>query len=482
MRQLAARGQRLVEAGGGVDAFEPVVEQRLQAGVVQAQQVRQARQRAVRVGDGGRRRRIEGQPRRRRVGGEGAHRLEPAHLQRVQALAQRGFQRGFPAGLDVHLGPQALQAVQPVLGQPGLELAARSAPCPAARAAPPAARPGRPGARLRRLPPAACARRCSSSAGTCSPSSCSRASASAWPSFGGGAVALQLLQPLQVGRGQALALAAQPLAALLQLARLLVDVAALGGQHLDLLLHLGHRAALLVAALPARRARASSSAGQLLRLLLGLRGLQLRPAPRPRRSASAMRSSSASRLGLALRPIGRSAPSARPGAACDALAAFDHVADALFEPAHLQRGLGQLALRARAARRRRRSAPGARSPARPRRGAARPRAPPARWWPRAPRHARAASSLGRVAVLEEPELVQLQRALLLQRAVRSAPPRPASPASRGWRSARAGCRRRASGSRACPSAGSRSRGGAPCTWRRRRLLRGTGAAPRAAIR
>ena len=70
-----------------------------------------------------RRRRVEGQPRRRRVGGEGAHRLEAAHLQRVQALAQRRFERGFPAGLDVHLRPQALQAVEPVLGQPGLELA-----------------------------------------------------------------------------------------------------------------------------------------------------------------------------------------------------------------------------------------------------------------------------------------------------------------------------------------------------------------------
>ena len=52
MRQLTARGQRLVQAGRGVHAFEPVVEQRLQPGIVQPQQLRQARQRAVRAGDG----------------------------------------------------------------------------------------------------------------------------------------------------------------------------------------------------------------------------------------------------------------------------------------------------------------------------------------------------------------------------------------------------------------------------------------------
>ena len=124
MRQLAARGQRLVQAAGGVHAFEPVVQQRLQAGVVQTQQLGQARQRAVRVGMRAGAGRIEGQPRRRRIGGEGAHRLQPADLQRVQPFAQRGFEHGFPAGLDMHAGPQALQPVETMLQQPRLELAA----------------------------------------------------------------------------------------------------------------------------------------------------------------------------------------------------------------------------------------------------------------------------------------------------------------------------------------------------------------------
>jgi hypothetical protein len=42
VRELAARGQRLVQLGGGVDALQPVVQQRLQAGVVQPQQVASA--------------------------------------------------------------------------------------------------------------------------------------------------------------------------------------------------------------------------------------------------------------------------------------------------------------------------------------------------------------------------------------------------------------------------------------------------------
>ena len=106
-----------------VDAFEPVVEQRLQARVVQLEQVGQARQRAVRVGDRALRRRVERQLGRRRVADEGAHDVEAADRQRVEALAQRRLQRRLPAALDVHLGPQAGQAVEAVLGQPRLELA-----------------------------------------------------------------------------------------------------------------------------------------------------------------------------------------------------------------------------------------------------------------------------------------------------------------------------------------------------------------------
>jgi hypothetical protein len=140
-----------------------------------------------------------------------------------------------------------------------------------------------------------------------------------------------------------------------------------------------------------------------------------RPAPRPARrrprsagdvSSSASASASALAHWRVLRlQVGQ--------ALLGPLAAFDHVADALFEPAHLQRRLGQRALLQRAACRWRRSAPGAPSPARLRRGAARPGALPARWWPRRP--AACTRSLpGGVAVLQEPQLVQLERALLLQ--------------------------------------------------------------------
>jgi hypothetical protein len=59
-----------------------------------------------------------------------------------------------------------------------------------------------------------------------------------------------------------------------------------------------------------------------------------------------------------------------------------------------------------------------------------------------------------------------------------APPRPALPASRGWRSVRAGYRRRGSDFRACHAGGFRFRGGAPCTSTRRPLLPGRRAALR----
>ena len=57
VRQARARGERRVEVGRGVDAFEPVAEQRRQARVAEMQQVGEARQRAVRVRDRRRRRR-----------------------------------------------------------------------------------------------------------------------------------------------------------------------------------------------------------------------------------------------------------------------------------------------------------------------------------------------------------------------------------------------------------------------------------------
>jgi len=60
-----------------------------------------------------------------------------------------------------------------------------------------------------------------------------------------GELRLQVQQALLVGRGQGVPVGAQLLAPRAELARLLLDAALLGCQHLDLLLHLGHRRALL---------------------------------------------------------------------------------------------------------------------------------------------------------------------------------------------------------------------------------------------
>ena len=212
----------------------------------------------------------------------------------------------FPAGLDVDLGPQPGQAFQAVRASQGLSLpSVCTFSCKARRASEPRADVGLAGrfavdgvllgaallVELRHL-------------------------------LG------QLLQPgvglgLGLGGGSALSSrscfqprpcpgparpwrsAGQALAAGAQRTGLLVDVAALGGQHLDLLLHLGHRIALGIGAAWAART-ASSSVGRVQRLFLGLR--------RPARSACSsaagdllghiVSSSASACFGLAARPIG----------------------------------------------------------------------------------------------------------------------------------------------------------------------------------
>ena len=63
-----------------------------------------------------------------------------------------------------------------------------------------------------------------------------------------GQLGLRFHQTAFVGRGQCVAVSGQTLAALVELAALLFNVALLGGQHLNLLLHLGHAGALFVGA------------------------------------------------------------------------------------------------------------------------------------------------------------------------------------------------------------------------------------------
>ncbi len=255
MRELAALGQRLVQRGCGVHAFEPVVEQRLQALLaVQAQHLRQGRQRLVGVDDGRAGRRVERQPRRRRIVGEGAHRLDTADFERIEPLAQGGLERGFPAGLDVHLGPQALQAFEAVLGEPGLELAfglhLLLQRAQGFQAGDDVGLAGRLGIDLLLLE-AAILVELRGLLGQLM-----QALVGDGVGLGGLLVlARQVGQSRFVGSGQGLALAGEAFTAHRELAGLFVDVARLGREQLDLLLHAGHRAALLVRlAVAARRA------------------------------------------------------------------------------------------------------------------------------------------------------------------------------------------------------------------------------------
>jgi hypothetical protein len=218
-------------------------------------------------------------------------------------------------------------------------------------------------------------------------------------------------QPGQCRRLQALALGRPGArAGRARLARLLVDVAAVGGQHLDLLLHLRHGVALLVGTRPARRAPRLPPAAAA------------RPAPRPGRPAprpvrrplrSARRCLQLGRgVGLGAGPLAFCA-AGRPGAAAPAGGLRPRSGCALRagspparpRPARPASG---------AARRWRRSAPGAACPAPVRRGAARPAALPARWRPRRWLAFTRCFFLRGVALLQEPQLVQLQRALVLQ--------------------------------------------------------------------
>lgn len=125
--QLRAAVQRLVQRLRRKAAMQPVHQHGTQAAVVHAQQVGQARLRGgglgLRCGGGA----VEGQTRGRGISAAGtqkaAHHVQPPHGQGRQALAQRGFQGVLPAGLDVDAAPQTLQAIQPMPGQPGLQLA-----------------------------------------------------------------------------------------------------------------------------------------------------------------------------------------------------------------------------------------------------------------------------------------------------------------------------------------------------------------------
>jgi len=340
VRELAARGHCVVDAGRRVHAFEPVAQQRLQAGVAQAQQIAQPRQRLVAVRDGAVRQRVERQPGRWRVSGEGAHAVQPPHRQRVQPFAQRRFERAFPAGLDVDLRPQARQPRQAVALEPGLELAfGLHLVLQRTQSVEAGADVGLGGrfAVHRVLRGAALGVERRHLFGQLVQPRIGFVARFVGSRF----LRLQGLESRHVGRLQTLALAGQAFTPALQLPRLLFDVAAVGRQHLDLLLHLRHRAALLVAGV-LRRAHGVVQRRQLQRLLLGLRhqrfGL-LFGADDLLGDVFQLDAGGVAPLGPA-RVLRLQLGQPRLGT----LAAFDDVADALFEPADLQRRFGQRAL------------------------------------------------------------------------------------------------------------------------------------------
>ena len=251
MGELAAVGQGFFQVGRGVNALQPIVHQGLEARVVQAQQVTQAREGLVGVLDAALGQAVEGQLGRRRVLLERPHGFHPTDFERGQALTQGGLQRVFPPVFDVHAGPQPLQAVEAVLGQPGLELAfglhfvlqgtqgleagAEFGQASRLRLAVGLGRLAgviERGHRLGQLAQAGLDE--------------------ALLFLTRLVLAAQIGQAQLVGGGQGLHLGAQALAALLDLARLFVEVARLGGQKLDLLLHLPRHLALIVGSLGGR--------------------------------------------------------------------------------------------------------------------------------------------------------------------------------------------------------------------------------------
>jgi hypothetical protein len=339
VRQLVAlRPAPRRGSGGGVDAFEPVAQQRLQAGVVQAQQVGQARQVWCVLAMGGRaagcRRPAWPAARRRR-------RRAPCRGGRPTA---RSGARARTASSAVSQPGSMCTWVHSPAGRPGRACASQGLSLPSvctfscsARSASRRAPDVRQLA-ASRLACSCAARRCSSSAGTCS-LQLAAGDASALRVFVGHRppAACSCARRATVRAPAGPGARRQALAAGAQLARLLVDVAAVGGQHLDLLLHLGHACAARWRGLGG--AHGVFQLRQLRGLLFGLGGQHSACS-----SALAIWAADVFQLGHGRCPaLAHCAFCACRSArrCCGALAAFDHVADALFEPAHFQRRLGQ---------------------------------------------------------------------------------------------------------------------------------------------
>ena len=339
--ELRPRRQRLLETRRSKAAMQPVRQQRLLAGVIQAQQLRQARQRRLGFRRPGLRRAVERQLGRRRVAAEGAHHVEPRHLQRIHALAQCGFERVLPTLLDVDAAPQALQAIQPVLRQPRLELAVGP---DLFLQSPERFQSGR---QIRLLAAFAVDRLLARPALAIELRHLLLQFMQ--PGIGElrgllrrGELRLQVGQAHFVGRGQRVAVGRQLFTPQCQRARLLFDVALVGGQHLNLLLHLAHARPLLGGAGLGLTQRIVEL-GELLRLLLDLGGQQdrlffgLLALPRQRLQFGGSVVSAGRPLHALLLQLRQPL--------LDPLPALDHETDLGFQPSHFGAGFIKLALR-----------------------------------------------------------------------------------------------------------------------------------------
>jgi len=153
---------------------------------------------------------------------------------------------------------------------------------------------------------------------------------------------LQVDQPGFIGCRHRVAVRTQAFAAAVELARLLLDAALVCGQHLYLLLHLGHAGALLVGGF-LRLAQGFFQIGQRLGLVLDLGGQQLG-------FFFAKRGQFKQVFNFFLRLIPARGPLCGlllkgDQALFDALAAFHHKTDLGFQSADLGTGLVQQALR-----------------------------------------------------------------------------------------------------------------------------------------
>ena len=412
MGQPAAQRQRFLDGGRRVDAFEPVVEQCHQPRIAHAQQVGQPRQRAMRVGNRAGRRGVEGELGRRRIQIEAAHRLDPPDFERLQPLAQSRFERGFPPGFDVDAPPQPLQPVQPMPRQPGPQLAFGLHLF--------LQRPQRVEPRRQRRLASRFAVRRALLAAALLVERRHQLGQLVQARIGeflhllrSDKLRAQIFEAVVVGRAELAALGGQALAAALQLAPAFVQVARLRGEQLDLLLHLAGAGALRGGAL-AGLAQRVLDGGQGHRTLFHLCGQDLALLFR-------LGELLGQRLQLGLGVFAAQRPLLRLcgdlGLSLQAaLAGIDDVADALLQPADLHRRLRQRALR----------------------GVQRVAGVVVRLAQRVLLGFRLAqlgdaqlqrvrrrqlgqpdplALAGGVAVFQEPELVQLQRARVLQRAV-----------------------------------------------------------------